>query len=362
MRIVLCSREWSSSTGRYVRSLVRYLEKIDHTNEYIVLLQPNDMDSWQPTNPNFRKVACPHKEYTFDEQLGLKRQLEQLQPDLVHFTMVQQPILYKGLVVTTMQDLTTLRFKNPTKNAVVFAFKQAVYGWVNKVAARKSRLVITPTEFVKNDVVAYTGINPAKIRVTLESADPITDPSEPQNSLKNTLFILYVGRPNPHKNLPRLIEAFSILKQSHPDLKLVIAGKLDDVYKKIQQNIEERGINDVVFTDFIPDGGLRWLYENCQAYAYPSLSEGFGLPALEAMIHGAPVVSSDATCIPEVLGKASHYFNPLDPNDMAKKIAEVLDDKALREKLIRDGKKQAAKYSWERMARQTLDVYNEALQ
>lgn len=361
MRIVLCSREWSSSTGRYVRSLVKYLEKIDHTNEYIVLLQPKDMEKWQPTNPNFRKVACPHKEYSFDEQLGLKRQLELLKPDLVHFTMVQQPVLYKGAVVTTMQDLTTLRFKNPTKNAAVFAFKQMVYGWVNKVAARKSRLIITPTEFVKNDVVAYTGISPDKVRVTLESADLITDPAEELTPLAGKQFILYVGRPNPHKNLPRLIEAFTVLKQTHPDLQLVIAGKFDEVYKKIQQDVAARGIKDVVFTDFISDGALKWLYQNCQAYVFPSLSEGFGLPGLEAMIHGAPVVSSDATCLPEVNGDAAHYFNPMDINDMAKKIADVIDDTTLRNELIAKGKKQVAKFSWERMAKQTLAAYNEAL-
>lgn len=358
-RIVLCSREWNTSTGRYVRSLVHYLQKVDTKNEYIVLVKPQDVDKPEFTNPNFRKLACPHAEYSFDEQIGLKKQLESLKPDLVHFTMVQQPVLYKGKVVTTMQDLTTMRFKNPSKNPFIFTLKQQVYRWVNKRVAEKSVALITPTQFVKDDIVNFTHVDPAKITVTYEAADRLPDAPEAFAPLKGQQFIMYVGRPTPHKNLPRLIEAFQKLKLTHPDLKLVLAGKKDAVYKLVEEDAKD--IPDIVFTDFISDGTLRWLFENCSAYIFPSLSEGFGLPALEAMMHGAPVASSNATCLPEVYGDAAHYFDPLDVDDMAEKIGEILDDPKLRQKLVKAGQRQAAKYSWQRMAEQTLDVYNHAL-
>src|SRR5690606_8601175 len=112
-------------------------------------------------------------------------------------------------------------------------------------------------------------------------------------------FIMYVGRPLPHKNLRRLIQAFALLKEKHPELHLVLAGIKDVLYKRHERYVKKHGIQDVVFTGFISDGQLRWLYENCAAYAFPSLSEGFGLPGIEAMNQGAPVAASNATAIPE---------------------------------------------------------------
>jgi glycosyltransferase involved in cell wall biosynthesis len=359
--IVINARELRTSTGRYVERLLHYLQQIDHDHRYTVLLYPKDFDGWEPTNPNFTKVPCPHKEFSLDEQTGLLRQLNELKPDLVHFTMVQQPAYYKGKVVTTMQDLTTIRFRNPTKNPVVFTIKQQAYKWLNKRAANRSVALITPTEFVKQDVVNYTGVSPDKITVTLESADELPKGAEPVPGLENVRFIMYVGRPTPHKNLARLIDAFVLLRQKHPDLNLVLAGKKDAMYKIHERRVEEQGIEGVVFTDFISDAQLRWLYEHTAAYCFPSLSEGFGLPPLEAALHGAPLVCSNATCIPEVCGDAAHYFNPLDVTEMADKINDVLTDDKLRQDLIQKGRVQVAKFSWKRMAQQTLDVYKKVL-
>ena len=174
-------------------------------------------------------------------------------------------------------------------------------------------------------------------------------------------FIMYLGRPTPHKNLGRLIEAFEILQRTHPDLYLVLAGKKDFNYEIHEKNVHRMGLKHVIFTDFIPDDQLRWLFEHCRAYIFPSLSEGFGLPGLEAMLHGAPVVSSNATCLPEVHGDACEYFDPLSVEDMASKIASVIDDETKRSNLIEKGYVQAGKFSWSRMAQQTLEVYEKAL-
>lgn len=361
MKLVIDARESGTSTGRYVDKLVEYLHKLQSDFTFVVLTKPHRLEYFAQLAPNFQTIAAPHKEFTFDEQLGFKKQLDSLKPDLVHFSMVQQPVWYKGSVVTTMQDLTGVRFKNPSKNPVVFMLKLQVYKWVNKKAARKSAALITPSQYVKDDIVSFTHVDPAKITVTYEAADAIPETPEPLTDLVGKQFIMYVGRPMPHKNLERLIEAFVELKTSHPGLQLVLAGKKDANYERIEHLVQSKNITDILFTDFLSEGQLRWLYENCAAYVFPSLSEGFGLPGLEAMVHGAPVVSSNATCLPEVYGDAAHYFNPLDIPAMAKAINDVLTDKTLREKLITAGHAQVKKYSWQQMAEQTLDVYRRVL-
>lgn len=361
-RIVIDARELSTSTGRYVERLLFYLQKIDKTNQYLVLLKPDDYLAWKPASPNFEKVLCTAKEFTWAEQTDLKKQLNQLRPDLVHFAMVQQPIFYKGKVVTTMHDLTTTRFRNPSKNAVVFWFKQQVYKFVNWRVAHKSKYIITGSKFVKNDVAQYTHVKKSKIFVTNESADEITDTIEPIKKLQGKQFIFYVGRPQPHKNLGRLIEAFANLKQKHPDLLLVLAGRKDSVYDSYIKTATKLGVKDsVVFTGYVTEGQLKWLYKGCKAYVFPSLSEGFGLPGLEAMKHDAPLVSSNATCLPEIYGEAAYYFNPLDVHDMTKSIDTVLTDMNIKNGLIKAGREQVKKYSWKKMAEETLAVYEKAL-
>lgn len=362
-KIVIDARELRTSTGRYVERLLHHLQDVDTDlgHRYIVLLKPKDIEGWKPKSKRFTAVPCRYKEFTFGEQLGLAWQLYRLRANLVHFPLVQQPILYQKAVVTTMQDLTTLRFTNPTKNRFVFRFKQRVYHYVNIIAARKSRAIITPSEFVKDDVAKFARINSRKITVTYEAGDSVDAAPEPVTEVEGKQFLMYLGRPTPHKNLLRLVSAFVELKQKHPELVLVLAGKTDGNYRRIAREVRKQAIPDVVFTDYISDGQLRWLYENCAAYVFPSLSEGFGLPGLEAMACGAPVVSSNATCLPEIYGDAAHYFDPRDVEDMAKAINQVLTKPELRKELIVKGKKQVAKYSWRRMAEQTLEVYKQAL-
>ncbi|QQS20185.1 glycosyltransferase family 4 protein [Candidatus Saccharibacteria bacterium] len=361
MRIVIDARELRTTTGRYVERLLHYLQQLDTHNDYTVLLKPTDMSGWQPISERFTPLACPHKEFTFAEQTGLLRQINELHPDLVHFPMVQQPVLYGGLVVTTMNDLTTTRFRNPSKNVVVFWLKQRVYVWVNKRVARRSKALISYTHFVQQDVAAFAGISPDKFTVVPLAADAILDSPETVPELSDTQYVMYTGKPMPHKNLGRLIDAFVLLQKVHPELRLVLVGKKDGNYARHEERVRAEGIRNVVFTGFVSEGQLRWLYENCAAYVVPSLSEGFGLPGLEAMMHGAPVVSSNATCLPEVYGDAAIYFDPLDVADMGTKISPVIDNEALRSNLILRGSAQAKKYSWRRTAEQTLAVYEKAL-
>jgi len=360
-KIVIDARELRQSSGRYVERLLHYLQEVDHGHAYTVLLKPKDMDGWEPTNRNFKKLACPYKEFTFSEQVDLLRLLNRIKPDLVHFDMVQQPVLYRGKVVTTMNDLTTARFTNPSKNWLIFKIKQQIYKLLNYIVAHKSAALMTFTNFVKDDVAKFANINSRKITTTYLAADKITVPPEPMKLFEHKDFLLYVGRPMSHKNLERLIEAFAILKETHFNLSLVMAGKLDANYKRLQKLVDQKSVPGVFFTDFVTEGELRWLYEHAKAYVLPSLSEGFGLPGLEAMAQGCPLVSSNATCLPEVFKDAAHYFDPLDVPDMAAKINDVLADEKLAQKLVTKGSQVIKEYSWHRTAQQTLNVYKTVL-
>ncbi len=359
--IVIDAREYSTSSGRYVEKLIKYLQEIDKVNKYYILLKPEDFKTWQPINKNFKKVYCNIKEFTFREQLKFKKIIKRLKPDLVHFTFTQQPALFKGKKITTIHDLTTIRFINPDKNKTVFKFKQNVYKRLIKKVSIDSLILITPSKFVKQDLINFTSVNSEKIEVIHEAAEKIKEKPKKINFLENKKFLMYIGRPTPHKNLEKLIKSYKQIKKIKPEVNLVLAGKQDANYLRIKDFVNNNDIEDVFFTGFVGEEELRWLYENCLAYVFPSLSEGFGLPGLEAMVHGAPVISSNATCLPEIYGDGAIYFNPEDVNDMTKKILSVIDDEELRLKQIKLGQLQAKKYSWAKTAQQTLKIYNEVL-
>jgi len=195
----------------------------------------------------------------------------------------------------------------------------------------------------------------------LESADTITEKAEPVDNLIGQQFIMYVGRPTPHKNLGRLIDAFAIIQKNVPELRLVLAGKKDSLMEAHENFAKDNGIKNVLVTGFVSEGQLRWLYENTACYVFPSLSEGFGLPGLEAMRHNAPVASSNATCLPEIHGDAVAYFSPYSTKEMAQVIEDVIKHKKLKASLIAKGRVQASKYSWQKMAKQTLEIYQGVL-
>lgn len=360
-RILIDARESGTTSGRYVDKLVEHLHVLQPTYEIIVATKPHRVEFFRQLAPDFAVVAANFKEFTFAEQLGFWWFLKSQRADLVHFSMVQQPVLYRGLKITTMNDLTTLRFDNPSKNKLVFRFKQAVYRWLNKRVVKGSAHILTFTQYVKKDLQQFVRVNPKRITAVHLAADEIKEKSKPIKRLAGKQFIMYVGRPQPHKNLRRLIDAFATLKQQHPDLCLVLAGKTDELYEQHLAYVSANDIPDVLVTGFVSESELKWLYQNCSAYVFPSLSEGFGLPALEAMLHGAPVVSSNATCLPEICGDGACYFDPLDVDDMAASIHDVLVDIKLRSDLIKKGSVQVAKFSWHQTARQTLAVYDRVL-
>lgn len=358
--IVIDARVINSSTGTYVERLLHYLEKIDHQNRYTVLVPSKDLDFYRPTNRNFQLVAADFPNYSFSEQTGFKKLLESLKPDLVHFCMPQQPILYKGKTVTTFHDLSLLRIYNSDKNWLAFHLKQLVGKFVFRRVAKKSNIIITPTNFVKNDLEKTFGINGSKIKVTYEAAETKINKTTPYLHDFSD-FILYVGQQSDYKNIPRLAAAHQKLLQKHPNLGLVLVGKINNSARKNQDLFVKNNYQNIIFTDFIANDQRDWLYSKAAVYAFPSLTEGFGLPGLEAMAMGAPVASSNYTCLPEVYGDAALYFDPTDIDSIVNTLDQIISDDNLRNQLIEKGYSKVKEYSWGKMAQQTLEAYNKVL-
>jgi len=360
MHIVIDGRIISSTTGRYVERLVTYLEKIDHTNQYTVLVPSKDLEYWKPTQPNFTVKAADFANYSLDEQIGFKKLLKSLKPDLVHFCMPQQPVLYKGKVVTTLHDFTLLDIRMTDKNPIVFTIKQRIGHFVFKEVIKKSNWIITDANYTKKRILAFNPLGKGKTTAIHLAAEPVSGGTLAYK-LPYKQFLLYVGQQGSHKNIRALGDAHQKLLKTYPELGLVLVGKKNEAMLANETYFKEKGYKNILFTDFIPDAQLNWLYSHATAYVFPSLSEGFGLPGLEAMSRGLPVISSNATCLPEVYGDAAHYFDPRNTDDITRAITEVLGNEKLRTTLSQLGYEQIKKFSWKKMAEQTHAIYMKVL-
>jgi glycosyltransferase involved in cell wall biosynthesis len=209
------------------------------------------------------------------------------------------------------------------------------------------------------------GIDEKKISVVYEGfALPVSTDQECQKLLQQqgigNNFLLYVGSAYPHKNLEKLIQAFEIIAQEAAGLQLVLVGKLNFFYERLKQYVLDNHPeikNRVIFAGYLSDEDLSCLYQQAKLYVFPSLIEGFGLPPLEAQAHNLPVISADASCLPEILGASASYFDPNDIKDMAEKISLGLNDFQLRQRLAEAGKINIQRFSWEKMAQEILALY-----
>jgi glycosyltransferase involved in cell wall biosynthesis len=364
--IVIDARIRRSTTGRYTDRLLEHLQAIDQANQYTILIQPDD--PWRPAVTNFRSAPCPYPQFSLNplDQFKFARQLYRLKPDLVHFTMTQQPLFYFGTIVCTTHDTTMYHFvRRGSTPLLLYKAKIGLYRFLVWWSHRKSKRIIVPSQTVAKEFTARQPFTKNKLVVTLESSEPpLSVPArKPEIMADDEQFIMYVGTAFPHKNLPRLIEAFDILHAQRPALKLVITGKTTEKHavELITWAKGRPSFKNIIFPGFVSDAELKWLYEHTRCYVFASLSEGFGLPPLEAMAHGAPVASSNASVMPEIYGDAAYYFDPKDPADIAEKVTEVLDNPLLRADLIRSGFERLKIYSWRTMATETLAVYTDAL-
>lgn len=359
-RIAIDARLINSSTGRYIEQLLEALQNQDEQNEYYVIVPSRDLGHWKPRMDNFHLVSCDAPPYSFAEQTVLLRKLNELEPDLVHFCMPQQPLFYLGKSVTTIHDLTLFKTYNDDKNWIVYQLKRLVGAILFAVALRRSVHLIAVSKFTKADIVKLFRISPGKISVTYESPTGFDLPAQ-DVQLPFSRYLLYVGRQPRYKNIRALAEVFQKLVDRYPDLGLVLAGSRNDASDINERAFRKRGFRNIHFTGRVSEGELSWLYKNGLAYVFPSYYEGFGLPGLEAMSLGLPVASSDRTCLPEVYGDAAVYFDPSDNEDIEQTLDRLIRDPELRADLRAKGLKRVDAFSWDQMARETLAIYESAL-
>ncbi len=379
LKICIDCRFWgleNTGLGRYTMRLVEELMHLDHHNDYYLLLRSDKYHQLLAPSynlpTNFHLVLADARQYTFKEQFLLTKILYQIKPDLLHVPHFNIPVFWLGKIVVTIHDLikhSSVGADTTTLPMPIYWLKLLVYRyWVVKQAILRSRTILVPSNFVKNELTTTYSISPSKIHVTYEAPDQIyyqklNTQTPPDFKKLQTIspYLIYTGNVYPHKNLPNLLEAIKLLnlKLETRNLKLYIVCGRDIFKQRTEKLVDQMQLQEQVkFLGFVPDEILRELYRNSLAFITPSLLEGFGLSGLEAMAAGTPVLSSNASCLPEIYGSAAIYFDPHNPNDIADKIHQILNLKpAQRQSLINQAIKHAQTFSWQKMAQQTLEIY-----
>ena len=369
MKIVIDARFWRKETGgigRYSRELVKGLLRLKTDDQFIILITPLDKEQFDLKDQRIKGVVADIPHYSSAEQFKLPRLLKSFQPDLVHFLNFNQPIFYRGKRITTIHDLTVKKF--PVGGSQTNPLKKWGFNLVMKQAARSNRLIAI-SRATKVDIVRDFRIDPERIKIIYESADDRFRPRpeveladfRERTGLKKP-YILFVNQWRPHKGLPELVEAFEKLRADGLDYQLVVAGRPNKHFPELERLIVESQVKaDIVTPGFIPDEDLPLYYSAASCLAFPSHYEGFGLGVLEGLKSGIPVVASKVSSIPEVAGKAAHFVEPKNPVELAAGLKEVLTNDNYAQDLVKKGLEQAKKFSWDKMAAETYDLYREVV-
>jgi len=355
--------------GRYTEELIRHLVELDKDNQYHVFLSAFAASSFPIYAPNLSKTGVNFSHYTCGEQFVYPSIIKKTNLDLIHYTNFNSPVFFTGVPsIVTIHDLTLWFFPGRKQRSW---FRRMVYRWVIKKTCQNAKHIIAITKNTKRDIVELLNINPGKITVIYEAVPKqfkVIKDETTIDKLKHKFniscpYFVYVGQWRDHKNVIRMIRAFSLVRRRYGlDYQLVMVGKIDKHYPEVQAVIKELNLGEsVILTGYIPDSDLPYLYNGAELFVWPSLYEGFGLPPLEAMACGVPVIASETSCIPEVLGDAAHYFNPLNVEEIAKNMAEVAKSYALKRELKLKGLQQVKKYSFDKSARQTHKIYQKVL-
>jgi len=358
--------------GTYIRSLVHALSNIDRENRYTLISGAGDVSTLAGLPENFQAAVYSRSDSGALDHLAFPLFLHGIEPDLVHIPLNRVPLLLMRPYVVTIHDMANLLFEEGRSGLRMqlrrYRFRRGLV---------RARRVLAVSEATKRDVQNLMGVRPERIRRVYNAPDPgfydrgAHSAEEHRRILERYQiqypFLLYAGNVRRHKNVPRLVEAFAVLRgqlAEHPvykDLRLVLIGDTISQHPAIRQAVMKSRVEPLVrFLGFVPFETLRCFYESAAAFVFPSRYEGFGLPPLEAMACGTPVVTSNVSSLPEVVGDAAVLINPENVFDIARGIREVLLDETLRAELIRRGHVQAARFSWERTAREVLEIYREA--
>jgi glycosyltransferase involved in cell wall biosynthesis len=360
--------------GTYIRNVVRNLGRLDHETTYLLIGYPEKVKEIGPLPSNFHPIVLKQPEHSVMGYREFRTVMRSLDCDLVHipnlFSIPRRlPCPYVMTVHDILDHLSRARQQT--------GFWRSFHFQLTKRVLRGAERIFAVSNFTKIEIEKLFGIPPNRTEVVYNAIDERllhghTTPQERQLIAEryqvNYPFLLYAGRISPHKNVVRMIEAFSALKAEllkddlYPDLKLIIIG--DDVSGNpdLRRTVVRSGVqNDVRFLGFVPIEVLRIFYDAAKIFVFPSLYEGFGLPPLEAMAHGTPVVTSNVSSLPEVVGNAAVLVHPENVFEIMRALHRVLLDQPLRERMKERSYKQAAKFSWEKSVRRIMHVYREAV-
>lgn len=371
MRIGIDCRLWNQTgVGRYTRNLISHLAEIDKTNSYILFFRDEEFNNVELPGENFEKHKAAMRWHTIKEQIYLPFLLQRYKLDVVHFPYFSVPTHYQGKFIVTIHDLILDHFDTGEASTlpwIVYKAKRLAYKYVIHTTAAKAKKIIAVSHATKKEIIDHIHINSNKIDVIYEGVGQEISYDKLQISKNSTIsvvrdvpYFLYVGNAYPHKNLARLIEAFTLLVEERPEeLKLVLAGKEDYFYKNLREFVKQIGIEkSVIFCGEVTDEELSLLYKNAQALVLPSLMEGFGLPGLEAMKVQCLVMASAIPAFKEIYKDAAIYFDPMDIVTIKKQLVYVLSlDKKMRETYSKAGIARSKMFSFETMAKETLAIY-----
>lgn len=350
--------------GNYVVNLVKELSKLDIKNEYVILANSDNAEFFTTNNPNFKTITLPNYTRTkflriLWEQFKLPKLLRQMGIDILHSPGFIAPLRMTAKSVVTIHDMTF--FSHPQYHT---KFKRFYFKKMIPLTAKKAAVIIADSENTKKDICKYLDADKQKIAVIhlgvgkdfkKIDAGKAKKFISRKYGIKNK-FILFVGMIEPRKNLQRLVDAFLQLKEH--ELKLVIVGKkgwqMDEFFKMIKELKLE---DSIIFPGYVPDDDLVKFYNAAEVFVYPSMYEGFGIPVLEALACGCPVITSNTSSMPEITGPAAVLINPADTQDIKKAMQKLLKNEQLRKTLSEQGIEQAKKFSWQKTAQKTLEAY-----
>ena len=351
-----------TGVGTYIKNLLFYLQEIEKKEFYFfVYLLKRDFNLINFKKKNFLKKVADFKWHSIDEQIGYYHFLIKEKIDLMHFTYFSYPVLYQKPFVATIHDVTPLKFKTglaSTKNLLIYELKHLAFRYILKNQLIKAEKIITPTHSVANELIKIYGekykrkINPVYEGVSYE----LIKSKEKKINLKNLKpFFIYVGNFYPHKNIDRLIKVFYLLKEIKHNLILI--GPNDYFKRKLFTKIEQLGLEDKVIFYHPQEGGeLVYFYKNATALINPSLSEGFGLPLVEAAYFNCPVIASKISVFKELFGNNYLAFNPYQVDDIANKIKDFI-----RKKTKFNYQNIIKKFNFRKMAKNILTIYKDVL-
>jgi glycosyltransferase involved in cell wall biosynthesis len=351
--------------GTYIRNLLRQLARLDHDTEFVVLCRDEDRESLASLGPNFRTVSETSGNYSIAEQVRIPLALRRERVTLFHAPHYVLPPLVPCRSVVTIHDCIHLMFPQYLPNRLALGYARTAI----RLAARRATRVLTVSESSKRDILRFVDADANKIDVIYNAFDERfgIEPREEEvvrvreRYQLHDEFVLYAGNVKPHKNLERLIEAFDrVRRRGLEHLKLVMIGDEISKYAALRRAVHRHQLHKYVrFLGYLPEETLAVMYRLAGVFVFPSLYEGFGLPPLEAMASGTPVVTSNVSSLPEVAGNAAVLVDPYDPDAIADGIERVLTDDKLRRDLRGKGIARARQFSWEASVRRVREIYEQ---